>query len=178
MIHERRSRLLTGLLGITAMTVGFVLLPAAQGSLAASGAGSPSPSQSPSPSPSPSSSRPVSHAPTPTPSPSHSTHKGPHKKPPGTTVNGPKMWDPAHNRRFAHGSTVTVSQTANLVNEMVHVSWTGFTPSSAVLYDQTSTDYPVMVAECNSAHPRFLKQCYGADNGGVQGAFGPFGPFQ
>jgi hypothetical protein len=86
------------------------------------------------------------------------------------------MWDPAHNRRFAHGSTVTVSQTADLVNEMVHVSWTGFTPSSAVLYDQTFTDYPVMVAECNTAHPRHWKQCYGADNGGVQGAFGPFGP--
>jgi hypothetical protein len=174
MIHERRSRLLTGLLGITAMTVGFVLLPAAQGSLAASSAGSPSPSQSPSSSPSASPS--TSTSPRPSPSPSHSTRKKPHRKPPGTTVNGPKMWDPAHNRRFGHRSTVTVGQTANLVNEMVHVSWTGFTPSSAVLYDQTSTDYPVMVAECNSAHPRFLKQCYGADNGGVQGAFGPFGP--
>ncbi len=178
MIRERRSRLLTALLGITAMTAGFVLLPAAQGSLAAGGAASPSPSRSPSlsssqsPSSSPSSSRTVSH----TPGPSHSTHKKPHKKPPGTTVTGPRMWDPAHNRKFAHGSTVTVSQTTNLVNEMVHVSWTGFTPSSAVLYDQTSTDYPVMVAECNSSHPRFLKQCYGADNGGVQGAFGAFGP--
>ncbi len=64
------------------------------------------------------------------------------------------MWNPARNRTFAHGSTVTVSQTDNLVNEMVHVSWTGFTPSSDVLYDQTSTDYPVMVAECNSVHPR------------------------
>jgi hypothetical protein len=86
------------------------------------------------------------------------------------------MWDPAHNRKFAHGSTVTVSQTKDLVNEMVHVSWTGFTPSSAVLYDQTSTDYPVMVAECNTLHPLRMKQCYGAENGGVQGAFGPFGP--
>lgn len=86
------------------------------------------------------------------------------------------MWDPAHNRKFAHGSTVTVSQTKDLVNEMVHVSWTGFTPSSAVLYDQTATDYPVMVAECNTLHPVRMKQCYGADNGGVQGAFGPFGP--
>jgi ABC-type phosphate transport system substrate-binding protein len=71
---------------------------------------------------------------------------------------------------------VTVSQTGNLVNEEVHVSWTGFTPSSELIYDQTATDYPVMVAECNSAHPRFWKQCYGANNGGVQGAFGPFGP--
>jgi hypothetical protein len=180
MIHPRRSRLLTALLGITAMTAGFVLLPAAQGSLAASGAASPSPSQSPSPSdspsPSPSPSRPASHTPTPAPSPSHSRHRKPHKRLHGTTVKGPRMYDPAHGRKFTHASTVTVSQTANLTNEMVHVSWTGFTPSSDVLYDQTSTDYPVMVAECNSARPRFLKQCYGADNGGVQGAFGPFGP--
>ena len=177
MIRFSPSRLLTALLGITALTAGFVLLPAAQGSLAANGAASPSPSQSPgsSNSPSPSSSPSISHSPTPSPSPSHGSHKKPQKKP-GTTVKGPRMWDPAHNHKFARGSTVTVSQTANLTNEMVHVSWTGFTPSSDVLYDQTSTDYPVMVAECNSVHPRFLKQCYGADNGGVQGAFGPFGP--
>ena len=86
------------------------------------------------------------------------------------------MYNPAKHRHFAARSTVTVSQTKTLVNEMVHVSWTGFTPSSQVLYDPTITDYPVMVVECNSAHPRRLKQCYGGDNGGVQGAFGPFGP--
>jgi hypothetical protein len=86
------------------------------------------------------------------------------------------MWDPVHNRLFAHGSTVTVSQTGNLVNQMVHVTWTGFTPSSQVQYDQTVTDYPVMVAECNTTHPTAWRQCYGANNGGVQGAFGPFGP--
>jgi len=95
---------------------------------------------------------------------------------PGTTVKGPRMWNPARNRSFNVSSTVTVSQTSNLVNGMVHVSWTGFTPSSEVLYDQTATDYPVMVAECNTAHPMRWSQCYGANNGGVQGAFGPFGP--
>jgi hypothetical protein len=162
MIHIRRSRLAAALLGVIVTTVGLLLLPAGQGSLAASGAASPSPSQSPSPSASA--------------SPSHGTGHQPPKKPHGTTVAGPRMWDPAHNRKFAQHSTVTVSQTAHLTNQMVHVSWTGFTPSSSVLYDQTSTDYPVMVTECRSAHPRFLTQCYGADNGGVQGAFGPFGP--
>jgi hypothetical protein len=86
------------------------------------------------------------------------------------------MWNPARNRSFNFSSTVTVSQTSDLVNEMVHVSWTGFTPSSEVLYDQAATDYPVMVAECNTAHPTHWNQCYGANNGGVQGAFGPFGP--
>ena len=113
--------------------------------------------------------------PSPSPSRSKKPHK-PHKKPPGTTVTGPDCGTRPSNRPFANRSTVTVSQTTNLVNEVVHVSWTGFTPSSEVLYDQTATDYPVMVVECNSTHPRFWKQCYGANNGGVQGAFGPFGP--
>jgi ABC-type phosphate transport system substrate-binding protein len=86
------------------------------------------------------------------------------------------MWNPKASRLFATHAAVTVSQTASLVNEMVHVSWTGFTPSSDLLYDQTSTDYPVMVAECKTARPLHLGQCYGANNGGVEGAFGPFGP--
>jgi len=170
------------------MTIGIVLFPTAPGSLAAAGAAtgtaavspspsaSPSPSSSPSSSPSPSPSRSKSTSPSPHPTKSHKPPRGPHKRPRGTTVRGPRLWDPKHNRLFARGSTVTVGQTANLSNEMVHVSWTGFTPSSQVLYDQTVTDYPVMIAECNSDHVRFFKQCYGANNGGVQGAFGPFGP--
>jgi hypothetical protein len=182
-IGAKRSRVLAALLGSTAMAAGLVLLPAAQGSLAAGGA-APSPSQSPSaspshspstsPSPSPSSSPTKTHTPNPSPSPSR--HRKPHKKSHGTTVVGPQMYNPVKHHHFAARSTVTVSQTRNLANEMVHVSWTGFTPSSEVLYDQTVTDYPVMVAECNTAHPRRLSQCYGANNGGVQGAFGPFGP--
>ncbi len=187
MSHARRPRPLAAVLGGIAMVVGFVLLPAAQGSLAAGGAAqspgqspsaSPSPSHSPStsPSPSPSPSHTKSHTPTPSPSPSKSHHRKPHKKPHGTTVIGPQMYNPAAHRHFAARSTVTVSQTKTLVNEMIHVSWTGFTPSSQVLYDPVITDYPVMVVECNSAHPRRLTQCYGGNNGGVQGAFGPFGP--
>ena len=117
MIHERRSRLLTGLRHhrhdgrLSAAAVRFFVqrrrsLAAERrlGRLARAQSPSSSPSASPSTSPSAS----------PSPSPSHSTLKKPHKKPPGTTVNGPKMWDPAHNRRFAHRSTVTVSQTTNL----------------------------------------------------------------
>ena len=183
MIGAKRSRVLAALLGSTAMAAGLVLLPAAQGSLAAGGAApspsqspSASPSHSPSTSPSPSPSHTKTHTPKPSPSPSKSHHRKAHKKPHGTTVVGPQMYNPARHRHFAARSTVTVSQTKNLVNEMVHVSWTGFTPSGDVLYDPTITDYPVMVVECNSAHPRRLKQCYGGDNGGVQGAFGPFGP--
>ncbi|MGN6792491.1 MAG: hypothetical protein ACTHJW_08890 [Streptosporangiaceae bacterium] len=184
MIGARRPRLLATLLGSAAMTIGLVLLPAAPGSLAAGSApgpsqppspsASPSPSTSPSPSPSPSHTK--TRTPRPSPRPSKSRHPRPRHKRHGTTVTGPRMFNPARHRHFAARSTVTVSQTKNLVNEMVHVSWTGFTPSSDVLYDQSVTDYPVMVVECNSASPRRLKQCYGGDNGGVQGAFGPSGP--
>lgn len=95
---------------------------------------------------------------------------------PAVTVQGPHMWDPAHGKPFANPSTVTVNQTSNLVNQMVHVSWTGFTPSSTSLYDAAATDYPVMVAECRGTNPSSLTQCYGANNGGVQGASGPDGP--
>jgi hypothetical protein len=92
------------------------------------------------------------------------------------TVKGPHMWDPQHQRQFPFASSVTVSQTRNLVNQEIHLSWRGFTPSSTVVYDATATDYPVMVAECKGLHPTQMDQCYGANNGGVQGAFGAFGP--
>src|SRR5579859_7911985 len=69
-----------------------------------------------------------------------------------TTVTGPRMWLPsaAGGHLSAHPSSVTISQTTNLTNQMVTVSWTGFTPSSSVIYDPSGTDYPVMVAECDS----------------------------
>ena len=44
------------------------------------------------------------------------------------TMRGPRMWDPATHALFPHASTVTVSQATNLVNQMVRVSWTNFTP--------------------------------------------------
>ncbi|HEY2488633.1 MAG TPA: hypothetical protein VGI37_03955 [Streptosporangiaceae bacterium] len=94
----------------------------------------------------------------------------------GATAHGPHMWDPASGKPFPDASTVTVNQTSNLVNQMVHLSWTGFTPSSTPLYDPAATDYPVMVTECRGTNPASLTECYGANNGGVQGAFGPDGP--
>ena len=45
------------------------------------------------------------------------------------TVQGPQRFDPVAGTFGAHG-TVTVSQTQNLVDQMVHVSWAGFTPST------------------------------------------------
>lgn len=166
MKRSRRPRLAFAVLGIAATSLGIVLFPSGPGSLAATGGSRAGTNPRPSASTS---------APSPSPSASPSPSRKPHKKP-GTTVQGPRMWNPNAGKPFAQRSTVTVSQTGNLVNEMVHVSWTHFTPSSEQLYDQTATDYPVMVAQCNTTHPKFWKQCYGANNGGVQGAFGPFGP--
>ena len=103
---------------------------------------------------------------------------GPRHQTSGTTVIGPRMWlpGPVGGHVSPVHSTVTVSQTASLTNQMVTVTWTGFTPSSSVIYDPAGTDYPVMVAECDSVTVTTWQQCYGANNGGVEGAFGPFGP--
>jgi hypothetical protein len=79
-------------------------------------------------------------------------------------------------RDYKSASTVTVSQTTNLVNQMVTVSWTGFTPSSQPQYDNSVTDYPVMVAQCKGWHPTDPSQCYDATNGGTPASFGSYGP--
>ncbi len=69
----------------------------------------------------------------------------------GTTVPGPTA-----------GSTVTVSQTSNLTNQVVHVSWTGFRPSNPPILTP-STLYPVKVYEC-TANPSGPKDCYGSSS--------------
>jgi hypothetical protein len=102
-----------------------------------------------------------------------------HRVTSATTVTGPRMWIPnatGGGQLSRRRSTVTVSQTTNLTNQMVSVSWTGFAPSSSVIYDPASTNYPVMVAECDSPKVTSWSQCYGANNGGVEGAFGAYGP--
>jgi hypothetical protein len=81
--------------------------------------------------------------------------------------------DDAHYKTRA---TVTVSQTKALVNQMVRVSWTGFSPSSQPTYDNTATDYPVEIAECKGLDPTSPADCYGAANGGEPASFGADGP--
>jgi hypothetical protein len=96
------------------------------------------------------------------------------------TVTGPHMYDPKTRKPFPTASKVTVNQSTDLVNQMVQVSWTGFTPSvlnGAPGYTATSTDYPVMVAECAGAAPTSLTPCYGALNGGSDLNLGPYGPY-
>jgi hypothetical protein len=149
----------------------------------------PSPSTSPTVTPTATPSTTPTKKPTPTPSPTPTKTKKPKpkkpkpKKPkppkplPGTTVTGQHMYIPGTtNGHYATASTVTVSQTTNLVNQMVQVSWTGFTPSSQPTYDSTSTDYPVMIAECKGLNPTNPNDCYDATNGGEPATFGQYGP--
>jgi hypothetical protein len=93
-----------------------------------------------------------------------------------TTVTGPHMYDPATGKPFPNASTVTVTQTTSLVNQQVTVSWTNFTPSSALAYNPSNVAYPVMIAECAGTNPASPADCYGADVGGVTSTSGPFGP--
>jgi hypothetical protein len=70
------------------------------------------------------------------------------------TVTGPRMYDPKTNSLFPQHSTVTVSQATGLVNQTIHVSWTNFTPSQPQTpYQNTLTEYPVMVAQCPGDSP-------------------------
>jgi hypothetical protein len=164
------------LAGAVFMAAGVLLLPwAAQASAA-----------SPSPSPAASTSSPpasASASPSASPSTSPSTPAkppGPAKPPAsprgGIVVKGPQLFDPAHKRLFPFHSYVTVSQASHLTNQVVEVRWQGFTPSSDALYSPDSTDYPVMIAECQGTHPTKWSQCFGADNGGVAGTFSAYGP--
>lgn len=77
------------------------------------------------------------------------------------------MYDPSTGKDYSQESTVTVSQNTRLVNQMIKVSWTGFTPSANAPYSDETTDYPVMVAECDRLRPTNPDQCFGATNGGA-----------
>ncbi|HVU74687.1 MAG TPA: hypothetical protein VHE83_17120, partial [Mycobacteriales bacterium] len=69
--------------------------------------------------------------------------------------------------QVATGAQVTVSRTTGLVNQSVHVTWSGFPVSSATVlsnassYDTTTTD-PVRVYECRGADPTSSSDCYGS----------------
>jgi hypothetical protein len=96
------------------------------------------------------------------------------------TCTGPKMYDPTTRKPFPNASTVTVSQASSLVNQLVQLSWTGFTPSSpndspGPYYTNTLTYYGVMVTECHGTAPASMDDCYLADNHGLPVAFGNAG---
>jgi hypothetical protein len=86
------------------------------------------------------------------------------------------MYDPATRKPFPNASAVTVSQTTNLVNQMLHVSWTDLTPGSSLVYDTANVYYPVMVTECKGTNPASPADCYGTEDGGVNTTGAAFGP--
>src|SRR5215467_11251839 len=96
------------------------------------------------------------------------------------TKGGPNMWDPTTNHQFGTPGSVTVSQACGLINQLVHVSWTNFTPSvpnnsPGPFYTNSATFYGVMVTECRGAAPASMDDCYLVDNHGLPLAFGPAG---
>jgi hypothetical protein len=189
---------LCALTGATMMAAGLLLLPMTAGqasadqALAAStAAATTTPTATTTTTPAQTATPTLTQTATPTPTPTSTpTHKPkPKPKPPngsltgrpptprgGAVVTGPRLWDPAAHKKFAHPSYVAVSQVGNLTNQVIQVTWRNFTPSSQVTYTATGTNYPVMVAECKGTHPTKQSQCFGADNGGVQGSVGQFGP--
>jgi PBP superfamily domain len=90
-----------------------------------------------------------------------------------TTATGPYMWNGLSLKKggayYPTRSTVKVSQTDNLTNQFVTVSWTGFTPSKGfpgiVGYSPQFTMYPVQVAECAGTDPAGINaNCNGLDS--------------
>ena len=99
----------------------------------------------------------------------------------GTTVTGPNMYEWKTKSISPCPSSVTVSQTKDLANQMVKVSWTGFTPSKAGPYEAATTLYPVEVAECKGSSPgtdpsALKTDCYWAANFGQAYTPGKYGP--
>lgn len=80
---------------------------------------------------------------------------------PPTTVTGTRSgdhaWDPKHNRQYRKAPSVTVDQTHDLTDQVVHVTWKNFTPSddpAGNFFSGGNTYYAVTVLECRGVNPR------------------------
>ncbi|MER7671780.1 hypothetical protein ABTY61_25430 [Kitasatospora sp. NPDC096128] len=83
------------------------------------------------------------------------------------TVQGPALFDPKNPGTPGKPGSITVSQTKDLTNQVVQVSWSGFTPTvdgvgnprpTAHRSDAT-TFYAVRIYECQGANPN-ITDCY------------------
>jgi ABC-type phosphate transport system substrate-binding protein len=140
--------------GMASVTAGMILVPMAPTSAAVTGRGTPSHGGS-----------------------ARVAVRGPHSP---VTVQGPHLYDPATGKPFPKASTVTAGQVSGLRNQLIHVSWTNFTPSvpnnsPGPFYTNTATNYAVMVTECRGTPPASMDDCYLADNHGLPLATGPAG---
>ncbi len=94
------------------------------------------------------------------------------------TVPGPPVWQPSTGTYGARG-TVTATPVHDLGDQVVHVSWTGFTPSTthgpsaptSVHQFDSNVSYPVRVYECRGADPK-VTDCYGSTHYGQDPAKG------
>ena len=96
----------------------------------------------------------------------------------GTTCTGTYSGDTAWDNYLNQGNggmvpaepQVAVDQTVNLTNQMVHISWSNFTPSGyegngdqatglSNGFKQSLEFYPVFVVECKGAHPQSIDAC-------------------
>ncbi|MFF0390698.1 hypothetical protein ACFYS8_18695 [Kitasatospora sp. NPDC004615] len=92
----------------------------------------------------------------------------------GTTVPGPPRWDPFTWTSGPRGS-VTVTPTSGLGNQVLHVSWTGFTPTVDADFQPVPVvqnphgnsgfdkvaRYPVRIYQCRGEDPK-VTDCYGS----------------
>ncbi|RKT16657.1 hypothetical protein BX285_1004 [Streptomyces sp. 1114.5] len=85
------------------------------------------------------------------------------------TVPGPKVWIPA-TKSYGPAGSVTVSQTADLTNQVLQVSWSGFTPTVALgskapvavaVKESNFILYAVRVYQCRGTDPA-VTDCYGS----------------
>ncbi|MFD7903213.1 hypothetical protein ACFV4G_13300 [Kitasatospora sp. NPDC059747] len=94
------------------------------------------------------------------------------------TVQGPKVWIPEKKGYGPEGS-VTVSQTENLTNQVLQVSWSGFTPTRSVtgkpvikaIKDSEDIAYAVRIYECKGENP-LITDCYGSTLYGGEASLG------
>ncbi|MFC8723215.1 hypothetical protein ACFUEL_38100, partial [Kitasatospora sp. NPDC057198] len=86
----------------------------------------------------------------------------------GMEVEGPKRFDPATGQDGAPGR-VTVSQANDLRNQVVHVSWTGLTPTVDFMNQPVQVIspfaggvyYAIRIYQCKGENPRII-DCYGS----------------
>ncbi|MFF7992317.1 hypothetical protein ACFZDG_21290 [Kitasatospora xanthocidica] len=85
------------------------------------------------------------------------------------TVKGPKVWIPA-TKTYGPEGRVSVSQTANLTNQVLQVSWSGFTPTVSLgskapvpvaVKESNFILYAVRIYQCRGTDPA-VTDCYGS----------------
>jgi hypothetical protein len=87
------------------------------------------------------------------------------------TYGGDKAWDPWSDTQISQEPTVTVSQTGNLVDQVVHVSWQYLTPS---LSEEKAPNPPAAffyaddVYQCQGTDPSSIANCYNPSAADVQ----------